>query len=209
MKFPRVKFPKLNIQFGQFRGRKGNLIFLILVVGLLLLISKFAFLPLLESQRKVQEELVLKKKALSRYQDYIKSGKEIEDELNQVTQQAETIQSKLLPGETPQIIAANLQEILKKLSEKNGIQIRSFRIGEPKETPFYLKIPVTIEINPTRATASLTYFLYDIENYEKFLLISDLDVTAPNLRNPTEVQGSLTVTGFTKNTHPKGKGKEG
>ncbi len=184
-------------------------LFLILTVLLLLLVSKFAFLPLVESQRKVEEELVLKKKALSRYQDYIKSGKEIEEELNQVTQQAETIQSKLLPGETPQIIAANLQEILKKLSEKNGIQIRSFRIGEPKETPFYLKIPVTIEINPTRAVASLTYFLYDIENYEKFLLISDLDVTAPNLRNPTEVQGSLTVTGFTRNTHPKGKGKEG
>ena len=209
MKFPKVKFPGLKIQWRQFRGRRGNLLFLILTVLLLLLVFKFAFLPFLESQRKVQEELVLKKKALSRYQDYIKSGKEIEDELNQVTQQAETIQSKLLPGETPQIIAANLQEILKKLSEKNGIQIRSFRIGEPKETTFYLKIPVIIEINPTRAMASLTYFLYDIESYEKFLLISDLDVTAPNLRNPTEVQGSLTVTGFTRNTHPKGKGKEG
>jgi len=209
MKFPRVKFPKLKIQRRQFKGRRGNLLFIILTVLPLFLVFKFAFLPLLESQRKVEEELVLKKKALGRYQEYIKSGKEIEEELNQVTQQAETIQSKLLPGETPQIIAASLQEVLKKLSEKNGIQIRSFRIGEPKETAFYLKIPVIIEINPTRAMASLTYFLYDIENYEKFLVISDLDVTAPNLRNPTEVQGSLTVTGFAKNTHPKGKGKEG
>ena len=209
MNFPKVKFPKMNIQWGQFRGRKGNFLLLILIGALLVLVAKFAFLPLLDSQRQVQEELVQKKRVLSRYQEYIKSGKEIEEELKQVAQQAETVQSKLLPGETPQIIAASLQEILKKLSEKNGIQIRSFRIGEPKETPFYLKIPVTIEINPTRAMASLTYFLYDIENYEKFLLISDLDVTAPNLRNPTEVQGSLTVTGFTRNTHPKGKGKEG
>jgi hypothetical protein len=29
------------------------------------------------------------------------------------------------------------------------------------------------------------------------------------MRNPTEVQGSVTVVGFTKNTHPKGKAKEG
>lgn len=209
MKFPKIKLPKMNIQWGQFRGRRGNFLLLILIGGLVVLVAKLVVLPLLESQREVQQALVQKRRALSRYEEYIRSGKDIEEELKQVTQQAEIVQSKLLPGETPQIIAANLQEILKKLSEKNGVQIRSFRIGEPKETPFYLKIPVTIEINPTRAMASLTFFLYDIENYEKFLLISDLDVTAPNLRNPTEVQGSLTVTGFTRNTHPKSKGKEG
>ncbi len=147
---------------------------------------------------------------LARYQEYIKSGKEIEDGLSQVVQQIEAIQSKLLPGETPQINAANLQEILKKLSEKNGIQIRSFRIGEPKEMINYVRIPVIIEINPTKSMASLAYFIYDIENYEKLLQISDLDITAPNMRSPTEVQGSLTVTGFTKKTQaPKAKAKEG
>jgi hypothetical protein len=62
---------------------------------------------------------------------------------------------------------------------------------------------------PTKSMAALSYFLYDIESDEKLLVISDLDVTAPNMRNPTEVQGSVTVVGFTKNTHPKGKGKEG
>jgi len=130
--------------------------------------------------------------------------------LSQMVQRVEAIQSKLLPGETPQINAANLQEILKKLSEKNGIQIRSFRIGEPKETTYYVRIPVIIEINPTKSVASLTYFVYDIETYEKLLLISDLDITAPNMRTPTEVQGSLTVTGFTRRTTPpKAKGKEG
>jgi hypothetical protein len=73
-----------------------------------------------------------------------------------------------------------------------------------------VRIPVIIEINPTKSMASLAYFIYDIENYEKMLLISDIDITAPNMRSPTEVQGSLTVAGFTKNANPpKGKGKEG
>lgn len=185
----------------------------LLLIGIAVILAcQFALAPLLESERKVREEMDLKKKMLGRYQEYIKSGKDVEDGLTQVVQQVEVIQSKLLPGETPQITAANLQEILKKLSEKNGIQIRSFRIGEPKELTYYVRIPVIIEINPTKSMASLTYFVYDIENYEKVLLISDLDITAPNMRSPTEVQGSLTVTAFTKNTRPpqpKGKGKEG
>ena len=190
------------------RERRTMLVLLVLAV-VLILAYQLALVPLVESQRNVRQDLALKKKLLDRYEDYIKSGKDMDEELNQRVQQVEAIQARLLPGETPQINAANLQEILRKLSEKNGIQIRSFRIGEPKETNFYLRIPVTIEVTPTKSMAALSYFLYDIESDEKLLVISDLDVTAPNMRNPTEVQGSVTVVGFTKNTHPKGKGKEG
>lgn len=190
------------------RERRTALVLLVLAV-VLILAYQLALVPLVESQKNVRQELALKKKLLDRYEDYIKSGKDMDEELNQRVQQVEMIQARLLPGETPQINAANLQEILRKLSEKNGIQIRSFRIGEPKEMNFYLRIPVTIEVTPTKSMAALSYFLYDIESDEKLLVISDLDVTAPNMRNPTEVQGSVTVVGFTKNTHPKGKGKEG
>ena len=190
-------------------GRKKNLLLLLMAAVLVVVIYEFGVVALLESQRKVRDELGLKTKMLGRYDEFMKTGKEIEDDLGQVQSQVETIQAKLLPGDTPQIMAANLQEMLKKLSEKNGIQIRSFRIGEPKELNFFLRVPVIIEINPTKSMSSLTYFLYDIENADKFLAISDLNLTAPNMRNPTEVQGNLTVTGFAKNTQPKGKAKEG
>jgi len=202
IKLKKVSWKKMR------RERRTVLVLLVLAV-VLILAYQLALVPLVESQRNVRQELALKKKLLNRYEDYIKSGRDMDEELNQRVQQVEAIQAKLLPGETPQINAANLQEILRKLSEKNGIQIRSFRIGEPKEMNFYLRIPVTIEVMPTKSMAALSYFLYDIESDEKLLVISDLDVTAPNMRNPTEVQGSVTVVGFTKNTHPKGKGKEG
>jgi len=204
-----MNWAKIKARWKQMRGGRRSLIFLILVVIVVALVVQFGIVPIVGYQRKVREEIILKKKMLSRYQEYIKSGRNIDEEMNQVAQQVETIQSKLLPGETAQISAASLQEILKKLSEKNGIQIRSFRIGEPKDLNFYSKIPVIIEINPTKSIASLTYFLYDIEHYEKLLLITDIDMTAPNMRNPTEVQGNLTVVGISKKTQAKGKGKEG
>ncbi len=215
MKLPKFKLPRLTLPgflfpWKQLRSRRKNVLTLVLMGIAAILAFQFGFVPILESQKRVEEEIDLKRKTLIRYQDYIKSGKEVEDGLGHVVQQVEAIRSKLLPGETVQINAANLQEILKKLAEKNGIQIRSFRIVEPKEMTYYVKVPVIIDINPTRSMASLAYFIYDIENYEKLLLISDLDVTAPNMRSPTEVQGSLTVMGFSKNLRPpKGKGKEG
>lgn len=204
---------KLFARKSQRRSRKGNrrAFLLLLLLGALAVLSyQFAFLPLWNHQKRVTEDLILKKKALARYQEFIRSGKGIEEELQQLTKRLEAVQSQLLPGETPQIMAANLQEILKKLSERNGILIKSFRVGEPKEMTFYVRIPVTIEISPTKSAASLAYFLYDIEHYEKTLFISELDITAPNMRHPNEIQGSFTVTGIAKNLHPKGsKGKEG
>jgi Tfp pilus assembly protein PilO len=195
--------------WGKLKGRKRNLFLFLLAAILVVVIYEFGVVVLIESQRKVRDELGLKSKMLGRYDEFVKTEKDIEEELGMVEKQVEAIQAKLLPGETPQIMAASLQEMLKKLSDKNGIQIRSFRIGEPKELNFFLRVPVIIEINPTKSMSSLTYFLYDIENAEKFLVISDLNLTAPNMRNPTEVQGNLTVTGFARNNQPKGKAKEG
>jgi Tfp pilus assembly protein PilO len=195
--------------WGKLKGRKKNLLLFLLAGVLVVVIYEFGVVALLESQRRVRDELGLKTKMLGRYDEFVKTEKDIEEELGQVEKQVEAIQAKLLPGETPQIMAASLQEMLKTLSEKNGIQIRSFRIGEPKELNYFMRVPVIIEINPTKSMSSLTYFLYDIENAERLLVISDLNLTAPNMRNPTEVQGNLTVTGFARNNQPKGKAKEG
>jgi Tfp pilus assembly protein PilO len=195
--------------WGKLKGRKRNLLLFLLAGVLVVVIYEFGVVALLESQRRMRDELGLKTKMLGRYDEFVKTEKDIEEELGQVEKQVEAIQAKLLPGETPQIMAASLQEMLKTLSEKNGIQIRSFRIGEPKELNYFMRVPVIIEINPTKSMSSLTYFLYDIENAERLLVISDLNLTAPNMRNPTEVQGNLTVTGFARNNQPKGKAKEG
>jgi Tfp pilus assembly protein PilO len=195
--------------WGKLKGRKKNLLLFLLAGVLVVVIYEFGVVALLESQRRMRDELGLKTKMLGRYDEFVKTEKDIEEELGQVEKQVEAIQAKLLPGETPQIMAASLQEMLKTLSEKNGIQIRSFRIGEPKELNYFMRVPVIIEINPTKSMSSLTYFLYDIENAERLLVISDLNLTAPNMRNPTEVQGNLTVTGFARNNQPKGKAKEG
>jgi Tfp pilus assembly protein PilO len=190
-------------------GGRRNVLYLLVVATLAVLAYQFVVVRLVESERRVKEEIALKAGMLARYNTFIRTGREIEEEHGQMVQRVEAIKSELLPGETPQISAANLQEILKKLSERNSIEIRSFRIGEPKEIDFYLKVPVMIDISPIKGMASLAYFLYDIENGEKLLIISDLNLTTPNMRNPAEVRGSLTVTGFAKNPHPKGKIKEG
>jgi hypothetical protein len=98
---------------------------------------------------------------------------------------------------------------VKKLADRNGIGIRSFKIVEPKETFPYRKVSIQIEFNPVNNLLSLGQFFHDIEHHEKKLLISEMDLLVFNIRAPNNIQGNLVITGLMKGTQGKEKGKEG
>lgn len=207
-----LKFLKLpdNLDFlrkVKFSQRKV-LLLLIGVVAALLAIS-FGILPLIEAKKKAEEEISLKKRALLRYEHFLQNRKSIEEDLARTSKEYEGIQLRLLSGETPQLGAANLQEIVKRISEKNGVGIRSVRILEPKEMNVYLKVSLHVDFNPIGSMLSLGQFIYEIEHYEKELMISEMDFLVFNPRMPSNVQGSLVITGLMKKTKPKEKGRQG
>ena len=178
-------------------------------ITICLLIYFFGILPLVDATKKAEEEILLKKRVLTKYDQYLQNRKAIEEDLSRTIKQYEGIQQRLLLGETPQLGAANLQEIVKRLSEKNGIVIRSFRILEPKEINSYRKISIQIDFNPINSVLSLGQFIHDIEHHEKELMISEMDLLVMNPRVPSNIQGNLVISGVMKGTKTKEKGREG
>jgi hypothetical protein len=55
----------------------------------------------------------------------------------------------------------------------------------------------------------LSQFIYDIENNEKELMISEMDLLVLNPRMPSNIQGSMVISGLMKGTKIKEKGREG
>jgi len=174
----------------------------------IILTYTFGILPLVEAKKKAEEEIILKKRALLKYEEYLGNRKVFEEELDRALKQYEGIQKTFLSGETPQLGAANLQEIVRRLSEKNGVSIRSFRMLESKEIDSFRKVSMQIDFNPTNSMLGLGQFIYDIENNEKKLTISEMDLLVLNIRMPNQIQGSLVISGLMKGTKSKEKGKE-
>jgi hypothetical protein len=69
---------------------------------------------------------------------------------------------------------------------------------EPKEVGVYRRISLQIEFNPISSMLSLGQFIYDLENQEKKLTISEMDLLVFNPRMPNTIQGNLVVSGFMK-----------
>jgi len=176
-------------------------------VTMLILIYALGILPLVEAKKGAEEKIALNKKVLSKYEEYLSNRKAIEEEFNRTVKEHEEAQKRLLPGDKTQLGAAALQEIVKRLAEKNGIAIRSFRILEPKESDPYTKVSIQIEFNPANSMLSLGQFIYDVEHYEKELLVSEMDFLVVNIRMPNQIQGSLVISGLMKGTKSKEKGR--
>jgi hypothetical protein len=197
------KFPL----FGKLKFSNKKVFWGIIGVAMLILIYALGILPLVEAKKKAEEKIALNKKALLKYEEYLSNRKAVEEELDRIVKQHGEAQKRLLPGETPQLGAAALQEIVKRLSEKNGIAIRSFRILEPKEGNWYRKVSIQIDFNPINSMLSLSQFIFDIEHQEKELLVSEMDFLVTNIRMPNQIQGNLVISGLMKGTKTKEKGR--
>jgi len=202
-------FLKNGAFFKKWRFSQRNVLWGIIGIAIVILIYSFGLLPLMHAKEKALEEIVLKKRVLLKYDEFLQNRKIIEEELNRTLKQYEGVLQRLLPGETPQLGSANLQEIVKRLSEKNKIIIRSFRMLEPKEMGGFSKVSIHIEFNPINSILNLSQFIYDIENHEKELMISEMDILVFNPRMPNNIQGSLVVTGLMTSIKTKGKGGQG
>ena len=201
-----------NLPLKNFKIRKisqKKILWVIAGIAICILIYVFALVPLLEAAKKTEEEIALKKRTILKYKEFLQNRKAVEEELDRTLKQYEEARERLLPGETPQIGAASLQEIVKGLSEKNGIAIRSFRMLEPKEMDSFRKISIQVDFNPISSVLSLGQFIYDIEHHQKELMISEMDLLVFNIRMPNSVQGSMVVSGLMKGGKTKEKGRQG
>ncbi len=197
----KISLPKTNFSQKKF-------IWILIGIAAAIVIYNFMILPLVEAKKSADQEISLNQRLLTKYAEVLQNRKEVEELLDKSAKQNEEIQKRLLPGETPQLGAANLQDIVKRLAEKNTLNLRSFRNLEPKEVGSFRRVSVQIEFNPMSSMQSLTQFLYELEHQDRQIMITEMDLLVFNPRMPNTVQGSLIVSGWMKTDKGKEREKE-
>jgi len=180
----------------------------LIAVAVALTVYTVGIVPLVEAKKKADQEIVLTQRLLQRYTEVLQNRKTVEESLDRTLKQGEEVQKRLLAGETPQLGAANLQDMVKRLAEKNSLAIRSFRSLDPKEAGSFRRISVQIEFNPMSSMQGLTQFLYDLEHQDKKLTISEMDLLVFNPRMPNTIQGNMIISAYMKGSKGKEKEKE-
>ena len=145
---------------------------LALVLVYLLVIS-----PIMALEDSWSQELVRRHQVLAKYQTLI-AGKAKVVQANKEMKAALTqAESQFLTGANPAVASADLQEILKKLTQDHGITMTSTKVMTPREAGPYLEVPVQVQLSCT--TGQLLTILYQLEHHQKLLFVPELEVNAP------------------------------
>jgi hypothetical protein len=103
--------------------------------------------------------------------------------------------TRVLPGDNANVAAAQLQQVLKDLADRTGVEITRKDIQkEQKIQDGLTKVSVRIETNCL--PDQLVQFLAAIENYEKFLTLDLLAINSFKMQKRYEIRPSLTVSGY-------------
>lgn len=146
------------------------------------------------------QELTRKRQVLGKYQSLAASKAKVEQGNKAMKAALAQAESQFLTGSNPAVASADLQEILKKLTQDHGVQMTSTKVLQPREAGPYLEVPVQAQISCT--TGQLLTILYQLEHHKKLLFIPELEVNAPRwvvgVKTTATLQVNLVVSGVIK-----------
>jgi hypothetical protein len=213
MKFrwPSLSLPKISFSKKGKLQTKHILALGVIAILAILMLQEYGVLDavdFLKWKKTKERQIIFERRRLAEFEQILREREMIENDRKRILLQSEEVQRRLLAAETPQLGAALLQDIVRQISEKNNISLRSFRILEPKDLGTYRKISLQIDFNPTSSMKNLGRFLYDLERHEKAIMISEIDLLIFNPRMANNIQGNLVITGLMPGSKAKERKRE-
>jgi len=190
----------------QLRKRRKIIVAAFALLALLAMI--YLFNSLNRNTHQFKEALNLKQDKLAKYHQKVLEKKAVERELLSLQTTFKQVETALLSGKTPSLAAAEIQEIVSKITNATGAQIMTIRILQHDQSgqDMYLAIPVEITIRST--IRQLAQLLYKLDSSAKLLRITKLGIKSRARRARRAKYGrgassvnlvtTLTVEGFVK-----------
>lgn len=157
----------------------------------------YRFFPFFQEVFSPNEEIQLMEKRLSKYQEMIDSGKNINKRLDSLNKTAKELESRLLAGKTPSLAAVEVQNIMQKAADGSHVQINSVKVLKLEELHNHgcLRVPVEFQIAPT--IKQLTEILYRLEISPKYLTVKKIFIR-PRANKGRPLRCSIIVAGLMK-----------
>lgn len=159
-----------------------------------------------DARASTREYIEAKRITLDKQLNKIAGKATVQKRFENLKNNLEVLDSRLLSGDKPPVVAANIQRILKDLANNVGIDIKSEKALTPEENGLYLAIPV--EIGFTANTDEIKKMLYRIKTSKSLLIISEMKIRVNNRRKPVNAHVNLSVKGFIKKPQLSVKGKK-
>ncbi len=194
-------------------GAAGGVLGLFLVYYLLIS-------PFLAYRQDLQDEIAGRRERIENGKAYLARTADITKQREQLQKLYQQVHSQLIPGDTPTLAAANLQNILHSLANDKGVEIQSTQVMRDDTVGEFHRIAVRITV--TGDLKPVADFLAGVEHGPTRVLIPFLELSrrgaALRGKAARALSATIEVTGFLqgaatpeggKNETGKGEGGKG
>ena len=194
------------------------IIAVIVAIGIAVFYAATTLIPDLES---LSREVELKKRMLRSQRETLTRQDSYKLRLEQLKKQFELDKTRFLTGNNATLAGADLQKALRNYADQISLEFNTSNIlGEKKIQDLATKVSVQINApapNSTCTPDQLVQLIAFIENYEKLLVIDEMNVSSRyasgirGVQRRYEIQFSMTVSGFIapQEEKPKAENKPG
>lgn len=176
---------------------------IILVGGLL---YDRVVVPLMERRAVVREQLVLQPERFEKSLEYLTREAEINTQLEEARERVQSMDRLLLAGDTPSVIAAELQKVVRDIAAKEGVQIATTRVLDSADAGGFLRIPIQVDV--VGKIDQVANLIKDIDSNPKYLIVDEVNIRSAgkrrarrnvrSRRESDELRVSLVIYGVAK-----------
>ncbi len=162
-------------QWERLSGRERTLIGAAGVVLALLLVRFLIISPFLAYREALQDEIVSHRDLLQNDHAYLARSTDVAHHLEALRARYREVHAQLVPGDTPTLAAASLQDTLHSLAAEKGINVQSTQVMREETIGDFRRIAV--RITAAGELRQLAEFLAGVEFGQRRLSISFLEIT--------------------------------
>jgi hypothetical protein len=155
----------------------------------------YAATLLLPNRESLSQDVSLKKRMLLKQRETLTREEGYKKRIDQFSARVENEMQLLLPGDNPNVAAAELQKLLKDFADQSGVEITQKNIL-PEKNVQDLLTKVSVRIDTNCNMEQLVKFMTAIESYEKYLKIDECMINGFRIQKRYEIRPSLTIAGY-------------
>ncbi|MDA8161429.1 MAG: GspMb/PilO family protein [Desulfobacteraceae bacterium] len=165
----------------QFDSKSPVLRYGVLAIAFIIWYS-FIFDPLTKKIEEVTSNIDLTDAKILKTKKDIKRLHGIDQQLKQAENDRSMIMKRLIPGQNPQLVASNLQDIILKKASDAGMDVLSYRTFAGNKWHDYQLGTATLITKAS--TKSLTRFLMSLDSEDRIIRVNNLNIIVMQGNNP-------------------------
>jgi Tfp pilus assembly protein PilO len=170
----KIKVPE--IRFGDIKKQKRSIAALVVVVLALVVADLVWVAPIVDQKDALESKIKQQQEILSKYEQKLKQGKSIQEDLARQEGEVKDMQKKLFQGTDPYQLAASLGDLLSSKGSADGrkLEIKTYQVLASKEYGLYQE--VHLRFNLMTSIDGLHYFLSRVRNSQFAILVQEINI---------------------------------